>query len=390
MPIVDRRKIGNPNSSENRKRFLEKVRGSIKGGIDDFLVGTDFDKIEEGTTVSIDPSDISEPGFSYDEDSGDMDHILSGNPGYNVGDTVKKPESGNGTGDKSEKGKEKVNIVLDKDELMNILFDGMELPNLEKLSQQVEPSEELHRAGYSREGIPARLAIKKTYEQALARSFAEEKEEIDIIEDVDLRYKNYAAKEIHKRSATMFCVVDMSGSMGIAERSLAKAFFYLTYLFLSSKYNKVTIKFIGHTGEAWEMSQSEFFKMSYSGSTLILSAFELVDRLIESDADIKDSNIYICQASDGDIFDISDHRYLVAMLNKVILPKVQALMYLQVQDREASSGWSRNTPGVPAGSSLFGIYAKGLSSSKKVYIGFGSLKSHILHFFKKCFIGASK
>ena len=57
----------------------------------------------------------------------------------------------------------------------------------------------------------------------------------------------------------MFCLMDVSGSMGEREKDLAKRFFMLLHLFLKRRYERVDIVFIRHTHEAQEVDEQEFF-----------------------------------------------------------------------------------------------------------------------------------
>ena len=55
----------------------------------------------------------------------------------------------------------------------------------------------------------------------------------------------------------MFCLMDVSGSMGEREKDLAKRFFVLLHLFLKRRYKKVDIVFIRHTHDAQEVDEQD-------------------------------------------------------------------------------------------------------------------------------------
>ncbi|WP_164125904.1 DUF444 family protein, partial [Stenotrophomonas maltophilia] len=59
--------------------------------------------------------------------------------------------------------------------------------------------------------------------------------------------------------AVMFCLMDVSGSMGEREKDLAKRFFVLLHLFLKRRYERIDIVFIRHTHEAQEVDEETFF-----------------------------------------------------------------------------------------------------------------------------------
>ena len=76
----------------------------------------------------------------------------------------------------------------------------------------------------------------------------------------------------------MFCLMDVSASMGEREKDLAKRFFILLHLFLKRKYERVDIVFIRHTHEAAEVDEQEFFYGRETGGTVVSSALEDDDR----------------------------------------------------------------------------------------------------------------
>ena len=98
----------------------------------------------------------------------------------------------------------------------------------------------------------------------------------------------------------MFCLMDVSASMGEREKDLAKRFFILLHLFLQRKYDKVEIVFIRHTHEASEVDEDTFFNGRETGGTIVSSALKKMIEVLEARYPIKDWNVYCAQASDGD------------------------------------------------------------------------------------------
>ena len=73
-----------------------------------------------------------------------------------------------------------------------------------------------------------------------------------------------ALQSLHRQpvptsQAVMFCLMDVSGSMGEREKDLAKRFYMLLHLFLKRRYERVDVVFIRHTHEAQEVDEQEFF-----------------------------------------------------------------------------------------------------------------------------------
>ena len=82
---------------------------------------------------------------------------------------------------------------------------------------------------------------------------------IPFLDDVDLRYNNFEIEAEPSTKAVMFCIMDVSASMGEHEKGIAKKFFILLYMFLHKKYEKIDLVFIRHHVEAKEVDEEEFF-----------------------------------------------------------------------------------------------------------------------------------
>ena len=93
---------------------------------------------------------------------------------------------------------------------------------------------------------------------------------IPYIDPVDIRYNRFDPQPEPKTKAVMFCLMDVSGSMGQHEKDLAKRFFILLHLFLQRKYERVELVFIRHTHIAQEVDEEAFFYSRESGGHQIV------------------------------------------------------------------------------------------------------------------------
>ena len=59
--------------------------------------------------------------------------------------------------------------MLSKDEFLDLLFEDLELPNLVKTRLKQSEATQLTRAGYSVDGNPSKLNIRRTMRNSLAR-----------------------------------------------------------------------------------------------------------------------------------------------------------------------------------------------------------------------------
>jgi hypothetical protein len=141
----------------------------------------------------------------------------------------------------------------------------------------------------------------------------------------------------------MFCLMDVSASMGEREKDLAKRFFILLHLFLKRKYERVDIVFIRHSHEAAEVDEQEFFYGRDSGGTVVSSALKAMIAAREARYPAADWNIYCAQASDGDNSG-GDSRDCVALLAEEILPLTQYYAHIEIAAEGATnSDESRHT-----------------------------------------------
>jgi uncharacterized sporulation protein YeaH/YhbH (DUF444 family) len=370
--IVDRRNSTKGKSSENRQRLLKRVEGQIKKALPDIVKNTNVkDLTSSKEKVNIPIKGINEPQFTYDKDTGDKKHVHPGNKEYTEGDLIKKPKGG-GKGSGQGKGsndpattEDEFTISISREEFLDYFFSDLELPDLVKKHLNSLVDFKQKRAGYSNYGNPSRLNITKSYKNSMARRMAlgmyfdkkikdiEDKlkgnltddertileAELDklkkmkigvsFMEEVDLQYNNFEQVAIPVTSAVMFCVMDVSGSMGEKEKDISKRFFMLLYMFLTKQYERIELVFIRHHTSAKEVTEEEFFNSKESGGTVVISALELMAKIIRERYS-ENWNIYAAQASDGDVWDRSDAEDCAKILDLDILNKVQYMIYIEI------------------------------------------------------------
>ena len=399
--IIDRRKNPKGKSISNRQRFIRRAKKHLSERIHKNVVKRSItDKGEEN--ISIPTDGIQEPSFNHDSTTGDYDFVLPGNKEFIKGDTIGKPPKGaggGGGGDASDdgSGEDEFQFSLTRDEYLDIVFEDLELPNLEEKNKENVTVWETHRSGYTTVGSPSQLNIEQSMIRSLGRRIAlkfpkqkeikkledeierlEEqikyyKEEIKpmtknraliddlklqieklrkrhkaipFIDPIDLRFNNFAKYPKPTSSAVMICIMDVSASMGEREKELSKRFFLLLYLFLERKYQNVDVIFIRHHTEAIECSEEEFFNSKETGGTIVSSGLILADKILKERYSQAEWNSYVAQASDGDNF-ASDLSVLNEVLVKSILPVVKFYTYVEIAGmyEQSRSFWSAQSAG---------------------------------------------
>jgi uncharacterized sporulation protein YeaH/YhbH (DUF444 family) len=370
--IIDRRKNPGKKNLSNRQRFIDRFKGQIrdaaKKSIGDRSITDSGDQ-----EITIPGTGTDEPRFTHRQDGGEWDYILPGNRDYVPGDTIDKPQGGAGGGRGTEGsrgniGEDEFQFVLSYDEYLDIIFDDLELPDLVKASEKVITAHKMRRAGFTTAGVPSNLNVERTAIagigrrmalrstkisrirelEALLETEADPDEKAKIIEEiqelkiranavsfldrVDLRYNNFVPQPIPVTRAVMFCVMDVSYSMGESEKIIAKKFFLLLHLFLRRQYKDIDVVFVRHHEEAEECDEETFFTSRASGGTVVSTAYEEVHRIIKDRYSPDEWNIYVAQASDGDNFSNDKNRSMELL--EAIIKTAQFMAYIEISRRQ--------------------------------------------------------
>jgi len=379
MRVVDRRADPPGRSAVNRERFIRRFKDDIKRAVDDEIGKRGIADIGKGGKISIPGRGLKEPYLHHDNKTGSRDFVLPGNHEYVPGDTIDRPEGGEGDGQGNEPGegesRDNFGFVLSRDEFLRLFFDDLELPNLERTRLGDVTYVYTRRAGFSRDGVLANLSPALTMRMSIARRIAlrggiarrldelmqeidemapldsercaeleEEitqlrarREQLPFLEEIDRRFRARQPVPAPATRAVMLCLMDVSGSMDERKKDLAKRFFALLYLFLERKYGAVEVVFIRHTETAQEVDEKTFFHDPQSGGTLVMPALQLAQKVIDSRFAGPDWNIYIAQASDGDCGD-EDAQRCAGYLQAELLPRVRYFAYVDIPS-SSSGGW---------------------------------------------------
>lgn len=382
--FIDRRLNSKNKSTVNRQRFLRRYKNQIKKSVSDAINQRGVTDVNSGESIVIPKRDLSEPVFHQGE-GGIKDRVHPGNDQFASGDRIPRPQNqqgqGGGQGDASDsgEGEDDFTFSISKQEYLNLLFEDLELPNLEKNQLDKLIEYKTVRSGYCAEGVPSNIDIVKSLQGSIARRIAmtsskrkqlkeleqalkilnhdkhdhihqerqlrldidELKEKISkvpYIDSFDLRYRNYAKQAVPTSKAVMFCLMDVSGSMDQATKEMAKRFYILLYLFLSRTYKNIDVIYIRHHTQAKEVDEHEFFYSQETGGTIASSALELMNEIITERYNDNQWNIYGAQASDGDNW-ADDSPRCQAILEKQILAKSRYFSYIEITQRAHQTLW---------------------------------------------------
>lgn len=385
--IIDRRSNAK-KSSGNRQRFIRRVKQQVRDAAADAIRDGDIKSIADSKNrkITIPKKDLKEYTIVHG-DGGERTIVHPGNKEFSPGDRIPRPQGGgSGKGKKGSKdgeGEDDFTFELTKEEFLELFFEDLELPDLIKKNLSTVDTWSFHRAGFVNDGTPARLNIERSMRKAKGRRFAlrgpkkrqlrelleeleslnqtihsrqnngedvsiekarrqEVEAEIEVlrrkikaipfVDEMDLRYNHWERRPVPTTKAVMFCIMDVSGSMGPFEKEMAKRFFMLLYLFLTRAYERVDLVFIRHHSRAKECDEQEFFYGRESGGTVVSSAITLMDEIIRERYDTSQWNLYACQASDGDNWGDADNALVRNILETKILPIVQYYAYVETKE----------------------------------------------------------
>lgn len=378
--FIDRRKNPKGKSLGNRQRFLRRARVQIKEAVNKSIRDRSVKDLDNGEKITIPSKSTAEPRFRLSPEAGERDWVAPGNKEFGPGDKIKKPPKAGGKGggkDASDSGEseDSFQFTLTQDEFLDIFFEDLELPNLVKRSLKEMKAKAYRRAGISVVGSPTNLNIIRTMRNAHGRRLAlkrpstremndlkerlfeleriSEPTEAEIaeklalidkletmearrrwapfIDPLDVRYNAYEPTPVPTTAAVMFCLMDVSGSMGEREKDLAKRFYMLLYLFLKRRYERVDVVFIRHTHHAEEVDEETFFYSRQSGGTVVSTALEKMLEIQRDRYAASDWNIYVAQASDG-YTQSGDAKRCVEILDEEVMPISQYYAYIEILD----------------------------------------------------------
>ena len=324
-PYSESDALRSDRSAGDRKRHRDKLRRSLRENIADIIaeesiIGRDRDRI-----IKVPIRGVREYRFTFGDNEGG---VGTGNgetqPGQIVGQANKKGEKGQGQAG-SEAGVDYYETEITLEELVEIMFEDLELPDMERKILREALAERISkRKGYRKAGVRVHLDRRRTVRAKLRRKIAsgvagdaaepdeagEGEAELFPFRKEDLTYRRLVQDVREESNAVVVCIMDTSGSMDRLKKYLARSFFFLLFQFVATKYENVNLVFIGHHTEAKEVTEEEFFHKGESGGTLISSGYKKALEIIANRYHPAHWNVYAFHCSDGDNFESDNEEAL--------------------------------------------------------------------------------
>jgi len=335
MAIVNSDSVGERGKKDARRHREKQKEGVIKNQLPEIFSEEAIITGKGKRTVKIPIRYIEIPTFRPAQNSGESYGIGQGN--------------GDGWGADNEPGIDYIETEVEIEELIEMMLEDLGLPNLvNKPAKQIlvelgfkisgksrsGPWSLLNSAATAKEGIKRfwgylRYLQKETGKDELScfdvlkRSNGILKDALEILKDSnfqpqaktfepfpvfdneDLRFHKIKKEKRPESQAVIIAMMDVSGSMSIDKKYLARSMLFWLTAFLRDIYERVEIRFIIHHTDAKLVDEKTFFSTGESGGTCCYSAYELAENLIDTQYPTNQWNVYLFHFSDGDDFDPS-------------------------------------------------------------------------------------
>jgi len=310
---------------QDQRRHQEKVQEAIKGNLPDLVSEENIIMSNGRDVIKIPIRSLDEYKIRYNYDKNK--HVGQGDGKSSVGDVVARDPNaqqgkgqqgpGKGQGAGNQPGEDYSEAEVSILELEEILFNELELPNLQRKEQDEIIIEDIEFNDIRKKGLMGNIDKRRTILTAIKRNALEGRPGLVPIYNDDLRFKTWTETTRPESKAVVLAMMDTSGSMGRWEKYMARSFFFWMTRFLRSKYETVDIEFIAHHTEAKVVSEEDFFSKGESGGTICSSAYRKALELIDGKYDPKRYNIYPFHFSDGDNL-TSDNARCLKLVNELM------------------------------------------------------------------------
>ncbi|MBI2007532.1 MAG: sporulation protein YhbH [Candidatus Blackburnbacteria bacterium] len=320
---------GEADQARHKQRVKDAIRNNLPG-----IVGEEAIITSDGKTiVKVPIRSLDLPRFRYNPKKGEG--VGQGSGDSKVGDVIAQEpgSSGKGKGAGNEPGVDYYEAEITVDELAEMVFADLALPNLQPKSQDEEETTDRF-TEIRKRGPLSNLHKIRTVRENIKRNAKTGKPSFGDLSEGDLRFRSSRPHVERKTNAVVIAMRDISSSMGEFEKYISRGFYFWMVRFLRTKYDTVKIVFIAHHTEAKEVEEQAFFNLGESGGTRVSSAYQLSLDIINKRFSPDLWNIYPFHFSDGDNWGDDNTRCLE--LVRKHLEICNLFGYGEIQEKQAS------------------------------------------------------
>jgi uncharacterized protein len=253
---------------------------------------------------------IHDRSFNMEEE-GPSGGTGEGEEGEVIGEEPVQKESGEGGAGEGEGGPHEMESSAY--DLGRVLTEKFELPNLEEKGKKRSLTHYSYDLTDRNRGVgqvlDKKATLKKIVETNISLGNLPDRENIDptrfIISPQDMIYRILSREIDYESQALVFFLRDYSGSMLGNPTELVVSQHVLIYSWLLYQYaRQVETRFILHDTEAKEVADFHtYYNSRVAGGTKVVSAYRLVNEIVQKEDLARDYNIYIFHGTDGDDWD---------------------------------------------------------------------------------------
>lgn len=247
----------------------------------------------------------------------------------NPGDVIHRTEDEDGEPKAGDKQGQMVFEEFSVEEIIEMMMEDLSLPWLKDKPDKTEiETDAVVYDDISKKGLMPNIDIRRTLKENLKRNAAKGKAVVGNFKQDDLRFKTYDIKKEYHSNASIYMIMDRSGSMTTDKKYIAKSFFFWMAQFIKKKYKNVEMVFIAYDTEAYLCNENDFFNMGEDGGTRCSAGFEAALTHIKHYHPIDSWNNYVYNFSDGDNYG-EDNDLCVKIVNE-LLEHVNAIGYGEI------------------------------------------------------------
>lgn len=314
--------------SNDAARFRQIIRGKIKEELKEYISRSEVIGKKGNDLVSIPVPNVNLPQFRF----GSRGRGGVGQGNGKIGQPIGPGDPGEaGPGAGSDPSEHILEVDVTLDELAELLGEELELPNIEPKAKGSVTEDRRKYTTIRTVGPESLRHFKRTYTQGLRREMATGGYQVGkpvVIVKEDKRYRASETIEVPECNAVIIYMMDVSGSMGDEQKDIARITSFWIETWLKHHYKGLERVYITHDAKAREVDEDTFYHTRESGGTVISSAYNLANEIIDERFSPSEWNIYLIHFSDGDNYE-KDTDNAIDLLEKEILPKSNLFCYGQ-------------------------------------------------------------
>ena len=257
-----------------------------------------------------------------------------GEEGEVIGEQPIRPEQGEGEGEgegdgegPGEGGGGEHELESNAYELGRVLSEDFELPNLMDKGGKRTLAKYTYEMTDKNRGfgqiLDKKATLRRIVETNMSLGNIPDVTKIDtdrfVVAPSDMVYRILSREKTYESQALIFFLRDYSGSMGGKPTQTIVSQHVMLYSWLLYQYRKqVLTRFILHDTEAREVEDFyKYYSYRVAGGTKVVSAYRMVNKIVEDEGLARDYNIYVFHGTDGDDWD-TDGKEALVELNQMV------------------------------------------------------------------------